>query len=88
MTESAKKATTPKKPRITASKTVAPTGIAAKTAAAPKKKTVKAKVLPMAVPQEQIAILAYRFWDERGRQHGFDKQDWLRAEQELVGKAS
>ncbi len=87
MTESAKKTTTPKKPRTTASKTVAPTGIAAKTAA-PKSKTTKARVTPIAISHDQIALLAHRFWNERGRQDGFDRQDWLRAEQELLGKAS
>jgi len=31
----------------------------------------------------EIARLAYRLWSERGRPHGNDRQDWLRAEQEL-----
>jgi Protein of unknown function (DUF2934) len=87
MTEPAKKATTPKKPRTTASKTVAPTGIAAKTAA-PKKKTVKAKATPVMVTHEAIALLAHRFWIERGGQHGSHEDDWIRAERELLGKAS
>lgn len=86
MTESAKKTTTPKKPRTTASKTVAP-AIAAKTAAA-KTKTVKAKLAPVPASHDQIALLAHRFWNERGRQDGYDRQDWLRAEQQLLGKAS
>lgn len=38
--------------------------------------------------REQIAELAHRFWAERGRQHGYAEQDWLRAERELMGKAS
>jgi hypothetical protein len=38
--------------------------------------------------REQIAELAHKFWAERGRQHGFAEQDWLRAERELRGKAS
>jgi hypothetical protein len=37
-----------------------------------------------AVPREQIAALAHRFWAERGYQHGHDAEDWLRAEQELL----
>lgn len=86
MTESAKKVTTPKKPRTTASKTVAPTGIAAKTAAP--KKSATPKVTRLAATHEQIALLAHRFWNERGRQHGRHEEDWLRAEQELLGKAS
>jgi hypothetical protein len=35
-----------------------------------------------------VAMLAHRFWAERGRQHGHDAEDWFRAEQELLGKAS
>jgi Protein of unknown function (DUF2934) len=40
------------------------------------------------VQHEQIAMLAHRYWNERGRQHGHDAEDWYRAEQELRGKAS
>jgi Protein of unknown function (DUF2934) len=79
MTETAKKATTPKKPRATAAKTNAP-----KVAAT---KTKTAKVMTM-VSHEEIAMLAHRLWTERGQQHGRDAEDWFRAEQELLGKAS
>ncbi len=34
-------------------------------------------------PHDDIARLAYRFWNERGRQIGRHEQDWLRAEREL-----
>ena len=30
--------------------------------------------------QAQIAALAYQFFVDRGYQHGFDAEDWLRAE--------
>jgi hypothetical protein len=80
MTETAKKATTPKKPRATAAKTTAPKAVAPKTKS-------KAKVTVM-VSHEQIAALAHRFWTDRGGQHGHHEEDWLRAEQELLGKAS
>jgi len=33
---------------------------------------------------EQIAQLAYQYWENRGREDGFDLEDWLRAEQELA----
>ena len=83
MTETAKKATTPtKKPRATAAKATA-----APKAAAPKTKTIKAKVTVMP-SHDQIAALAHRFWTETGRQHGHHEEHWLRAEQELLGKAS
>jgi Protein of unknown function (DUF2934) len=37
---------------------------------------------------EQIAILAEKYWADRGRPEGSPEEDWLRAEQELRGKAS
>lgn len=33
--------------------------------------------------QEEVARLAYRFWEERGGSAGDPVQDWLRAEHEL-----
>jgi Protein of unknown function (DUF2934) len=32
---------------------------------------------------EQIAALAYSYWEARGRQNGSAEADWLRAEQQL-----
>jgi Protein of unknown function (DUF2934) len=87
MTETAKKATTPKKPRATTAKLAGPDGVASKTAA-PRKKTAKATVTAIMVSHEEIARLAHRFWIERGHQHGHHEEDWLRAEQQLLGKAS
>lgn len=40
------------------------------------------------VSKEEIARLAHQLWNERGRQHGKDADDWFRAEQLLRGKAS
>ncbi|HVG27679.1 MAG TPA: DUF2934 domain-containing protein [Acidobacteriaceae bacterium] len=34
---------------------------------------------------QEIAQLAHRFWEERGRPHGGHEQDWIRAEKELKG---
>jgi hypothetical protein len=42
----------------------------------------------MNVSHDQIARLAHRYWAERGHQHGHHVEDWLRAERELVDKAS
>lgn len=39
-------------------------------------------------PHEQIAQLAEKYWAERGRPEGSPEEDWLRAERELMGKAS
>ena len=40
------------------------------------------------ISQEEVARLAHRYWQERGGKHGYHMEDWLRAEQELRGKAS
>ena len=34
--------------------------------------------------RDQIARLAYHFYETRGRPHGHDVDDWLSAEQELT----
>ena len=34
--------------------------------------------------QDEIARLAYRFYETRGRQDGQDIDDWLSAERELI----
>jgi Protein of unknown function (DUF2934) len=63
--------------------------VAAKTKlkAAPKTKAVD--VAASHTPTyEEIAQLAERYWAERGWQDGYAEQDWLRAEQELLGMAS
>jgi hypothetical protein len=31
----------------------------------------------------EIALRAYEFWEERGRAHGFDEEDWYLAERQL-----
>jgi Protein of unknown function (DUF2934) len=33
---------------------------------------------------EQIARLAYSYWEARGRTHGSALEDWLRAERDLM----
>jgi hypothetical protein len=48
----------------------------------------KSKIHLMPATYEQIAQLAHKYWAERGHQDGHDEEDWLRAEQELRGKAS
>jgi hypothetical protein len=43
-------------------------------------------VAPM-TGHEQIAALAYSYWEQRGFQGGSPEEDWLRAERELREKA-
>jgi hypothetical protein len=85
MAEKVKKASSSKTPRKTATVKATTTDVAPKKTA-PKKKA--AKVTQMAVSHEEIAQLAHRFWAERGHPHGSHEDDWLRAESELLGKAS
>jgi len=79
MTETTKKPTTRKK--ATSASASAPTSIASK-------RKAPSKAAAKSITHEEIAMLAHRFWNERGRQHGHDAEDWLRAEQALLGKAS
>ena len=73
MAETIKKTKAPSKPKkAVAKKTEAPTGIA----------------IVKPVSQQEVAMLAHRFWAERGYQHGRHVDDWFRAEQALRGKAS
>ena len=37
-------------------------------------------------PSEKIELRAYRYYEERGRIEGFDLDDWLRAEREVLAE--
>ena len=41
-------------------------------------------MLPAPPTHQEIARLAYSYWEARGRVHGFHEQDWLQAERELT----
>jgi hypothetical protein len=74
----------PAKPRKTAAKspiakTAKTTAVKSKAAAAP---------APTIPTHQEIALLAEKYWAERGWQDGAAEQDWLRAEQELMKIAS
>jgi hypothetical protein len=38
--------------------------------------------------QEKVALLAYSYWEERGRQEGSPEEDWFRAENEILSQIS
>jgi hypothetical protein len=40
------------------------------------------------VSREMIEQVAYQLWVQRGYQHGYALEDWIRAEQELLERAS
>ena len=85
MEETTKKPKAPAKPRKTAAKKTAATPAASNvteiTAGVARKTEIRSS-------HEQVAQLAHQFWNERGRQHGHDAEDWFRAEQVLRSKAS
>jgi Protein of unknown function (DUF2934) len=35
--------------------------------------------------KEKVAVLAYEFWQARGRPQGTVEEDWFRAEREIAG---
>ena len=72
MAEIVKKAKAPAKPRKTTAKMVKATSTSS----------------PSMPPREEIEKLARAYRQQRGYQDGFAEQDWLRAEQELLQKAS
>lgn len=43
--------------------------------------------VPAANLEEVIRSRAYKIFEQRGREHGHDLDDWLIAEAEVVGKA-
>jgi Protein of unknown function (DUF2934) len=60
-----------------------PTKSSEATATPKRRKPAVKKTAPAQPSQEQIALLAEKYWAERGWPEGSPEQDWLRAEQEL-----
>jgi len=69
---------TPKRTRATSTTT------RSKKASAPQ--AVETTTLPQSNGnvEELIRYRAYQLFEQRGRNHGFDKEDWLRAEVEVT----
>jgi hypothetical protein len=75
-------------PTVSQSAAAAAPARAAKPVRAKSSRTKKAEARAPAVQQpmseqEEIARLAYSYWEARGRQGGSSEEDWLRAEQEV-----
>jgi len=95
-TETVKKTKAPAKPKAvkmlegeTGSTVKAATKAASKTKVKAAAKTKTVDIAASRTPSyAEIAQLAERYWAERGWQDGYAEQDWLRAEQELLGMAS
>jgi uncharacterized phage protein gp47/JayE len=74
-----KKAKAPAKPRAAA-------GTTSKTVA--KKQTVAEQVIATTPTHEEIARLAYSYWEARGYRGGSPLEDWFRAERVLTSHDS
>jgi hypothetical protein len=74
----------PKVEELKKAKAVAPKPIEAAT----KKESVVAISQPKVVSREKIEQVAYQIWVLRGCQHGYALEDWIRAERELLERAS
>jgi hypothetical protein len=55
---------------------------------ATKKESVVAISQPKVVSREKIEQVAYQIWVQRGYKHGYALEDWIRAERELLERAS
>ncbi len=53
-----------------------------------KKTTTKTTAESQTIREDEIRRRAYQLYEERGRQNGFDLDDWLRAESEITSKAA
>lgn len=51
----------------------------------PQLKNVPTEAQP--ILEEEIRHRAYELYEEHGRQHGHDLDDWIRAEAEVTGRA-
>ncbi len=40
------------------------------------------------IADDEVRRRAYEIWEQRGRQHGKDADDWFRAESEIRGKSA
>ena len=53
----------------------------------PKPKAAPVERFPATNLEEVIRLRAYKIYEQRGRGHGHDLDDWLIAEAEVAGKA-
>lgn len=76
--------------RTRSKRTALPAETIAAPAVAPDSVTPEAAVAAAVVEpsREEIACLAYLYWEARGCQGGSPEEDWLRAEQELRTRAA
>ncbi len=73
---------TPKRARSTSSST------RSKKAAAPQAQETIVQQQSQFNAVDAIRFRAYQLFEQRGRKHGFDLEDWLRAESEVVAHSA
>ena len=69
-----------------ASVTIQAKSASPKAASAKPKSSVLSSKLSYKPSHEEISLLAHRFFEQRGKQHGCHEQDWLQAEQALADR--
>ena len=80
---------TPKAPRRTSPSAKPTESTETRTAAEPKRPTLVATMPVHHTPmnaEEEIRRRAYELYEQEGRQHGRDREHWLRAEAEILGR--
>jgi hypothetical protein len=45
------------------------------------------EMVPVTNIEEAVRLRAYKIYEQHGREHGHDLEDWLTAKAEIVGKA-
>ena len=61
-------------------------GTSAQQAEPPSRNLENVRVAEHPAIEEEIRLRAYELYEERGRQQGFDQEDWVRAETEILSK--
>ena len=46
------------------------------------------QVEALSSPEDEVRLLAYQYWEERGCPNDSAEEDWIRAEQEIARRAA
>jgi DUF2934 family protein len=73
------------KPRVNGATQPVPLAVRKKVAPAPVGRRESAAA--HSVPRDEVARLAYSYWESRGSRGGSPEEDWYRAEREVLSRA-